>query len=181
VYKIDAQAHARWRRHVFDASGPERLKAIRMVRLLGRVGESVSELAALAKDEDRIVRSCAVAALGEIKDVSEQQVDACLLEGLGDRDYRVQANAIEALEHRHPEEAVEQITPFSQSPNNRVRANAIKAMLSWRIDSAQQAIRQMLRDGRVKHRISAQWVAKKTNVVFDTAAGREEIADAMAV
>ncbi len=181
VYKIDSKARSRWEKYAFDKSPLLRLKAIRMARLLGHLSQCDSEMIRLARDEDRIVRSCAVAALGEMDKAGEPGLKNCLFDSLKDSDFRVQANAIEALEHRPDHQVVESISSCTQSPNNRVRANAIKALLTWKMKSARQAIQQMLRDPRAAHRLSAQWVLENTDVDFSPAPSRKEAVDAVAV
>ncbi len=181
VYKIDPEARLRWKKIVGDPSPLQRLKAVRMVRSLGQAGDCVSELIRLARDEDRMVRSCAVAALGEIDAASSPSVESCLFAALRDTDVRVQANAVEALEHRQDRQTIERISPFVHSPNNRARANAIRALLIAKIDSARQAIQQMLRDPRPAHRLSARWILEHTDVERSPAPRRKEDRHALAV
>jgi len=163
VYKIDPQAHARWRKKAKDAAAPQRLRALRWARLLGRVDECVVDFMEVAQDRDRMVRSCAVAGLGESKRRPET-VSNQLLAALSDHDNRVRANAIEALEQTAAHDKAEKIARFIRDPNNRVRANAIKALLHWKVASAKQAIAQMMTDPRPKHRISALWVANQVGI-----------------
>ena len=163
VYKIDPQAHTHWRKKTQDASAPQRLKAVRLARLLGRVDEGVEVFMELAQDRDRKVRSCAVAGLGESKR-QHKTVSNQLLAALSDNDNRVRANAIEALEQTAAHDKAGEIARFIQDENNRVRANAIKALLHWKVASAKQAIAQMITDPRPKHRISALWVANQVGI-----------------
>jgi len=181
IYKIDSQAHSRWKKYAFDPSPLRRLKAVRMARILGQVGAWVTDMIRLTRDEDRIVRSCAIAALGESDKSGEGGVVNCLYDALRDSDFRVQANAIEALQYQQGQPVAERISPFTHSPNNRVRANAIKTLLTWKVDSAQQAIQQMLRDPRVPHRRSAQWVVNNSIPVDRRPNRLEEMFDAVGV
>ena len=163
VYKIDPHAHTRWRQKAHDGSAPQRFRALRWARLLGRVDECIAVFLELTRDQDRKVRSCATAGLGE----SQQKHDVInkqLLTALSDQDSRVRANAIEALEQTATREKTQEISRFIQDENHRVRANAIKALLHWKVASAQQAIAQMLTDSRPQHRNSAQWVANQMGI-----------------
>jgi len=110
----------------------------------------------LSRDSDRMVRSCAIAALGQTTPTDETR--RCLIEALRDKDTRVQANAIEAIEVQKLNDLTPALEPLMQSSNNRLRANAIKALLTWKVASAQQAIEQMVSDSRSQHRRSAQWL-----------------------
>ncbi len=158
VYKIDPQAHARWRQKARHISAAQRLRAIRWARLLGCVDEYVDEFIELAQDRDHKVRSCATAALADSRQ-KPKVIITQLLTALSDEDNRVRANAIEALERTATRETSTEISRFVWDENNRVRANAIKALLHWKVASAQQAIDEMLADARPQHRTSAQWVA----------------------
>ena len=126
--------------------------------MLERVDKCLDTFVQLARDPDHKVRSCAVAGLGGYRRQTPA-VNEQLEAALADRNDRVRANAIEALERTAPPEKAEDISRFIHDDNNRVRANAIKALLHWKVASAQEAIAQMLIDPRPKHRISARWVA----------------------
>jgi HEAT repeat protein len=163
VFKIDPHAHTQWSNKAKDGDASQRLRALRVARLLERVDECLDTFVQLARDPDHKVRSCAVAGLGgnsrQTPAVNEQ-----LEAALADRNDRVRANAIEALEQTAPPEKAEDISRFIHDDNNRVRANAIKALLHWKVASAKQAIAQMLIDPRPKHRLSARWVAGQMGI-----------------
>ncbi|MBN1764319.1 MAG: HEAT repeat domain-containing protein [Sedimentisphaerales bacterium] len=164
IHKIDPDIVTHWQKRARSAAIQDRMKAIHMARLLkinDRCGKALQDLAA---DYDRKVRSYAVAALGEIEDKKQSDIDRTLSRALQDKDERVRANAIEALEKRDAQQAIEYIDPLSQSPNSRIRANAIKALLNWKVDTARGAIDQMLHDPRTAHRRSAFWVVQQTKL-----------------
>lgn len=163
VYKIDPQAHVRWRKKARDHSAIQRLRAVRLARLLGCVDDYMDELLELAHDRDQKVRSCAIAGLGESQQ-GHEKITTLLVGALCDADSRVRANAIESLERIAPREKAHDISQCIQDKNNRVQANAIKALLHWKVASAKQAIDRMLSDPRPKHRISAQWAANQTDI-----------------
>jgi len=160
VYKIDPEAHQRWLGYCRDRQGRKRLKAVRMSRLLGRVNQCADTLRQLAHDPDDKVRSCAVASLGELDTAEKDPTMRHLVDALHDKDQRVQANAIEALEVRGDRRIAKKLEEFTESDNNRARANAIKALLTWRVAGAEQAIQKMVTDTRIRHRQSACWVVR---------------------
>ncbi len=160
VYKIDPNAHNRWKARCRHPRPDCRLRAISMARLLNHGDQCLEELTHLAKDANRKVRSFAVAALGDLNPTATKATDN-LMNALRDQDARVQANAIEALGKRLSQDNCDWLVQFTQHDNNRVRANAIKAMLSWKVESARESMKAMLRDPRVSHRRSACWAAKK--------------------
>ena len=102
------------------------------------------------------MRSCAVAGLGQ-KRQTDEPAKILLLNSLKDKDPRVRANAIEALQQCGWQDA-QRLIELTEDIDNRVRANAIKALLSVRVEAAQPAIESMLNDRRARHRRSARWV-----------------------
>ena len=161
VYKIDPKAHERWKARCRHPQADCRLQAISMARRLNRGDQCLEELKRLAKDKNRKVRSCAVAALGELFPSATNATDNSLLDALRDTDARVKANAIEALETCRAQENSNRLLQFTHHENNRVRANAIKALLNWKVDSARDSMKIMLRDPRLSHRRSACWAVRK--------------------
>ncbi|MCP4708900.1 MAG: HEAT repeat domain-containing protein, partial [Planctomycetes bacterium] len=161
VFKLDQQAEQKWRQKVRFGTAKERLRAIRVARLLERPAQWQQELVELVQDQNRKVRSCAVAGLGETQH-PDKQAGNMLLQALKDTDPRVRANAVEALEKQGWQDTRWMIK-LTRDNDNRVRANAIKALLSVRTESARMAVREMLNDQRSKHRRSARWVLETIN------------------
>lgn len=160
VFKIDPNARNRLLNYAGSRSAESRMRAITIARQLGRPGESIDMLGRLAKDDNRMVRSCAIAAMGYLDPADKPAVEEQLLEALDDVDTRVRANAIESMERLVIVEAAKKIEQFAGDANNRIRANAIKAMLTWRAISAGRAVRSMLDDPRPPHRKSAGWILR---------------------
>ena len=159
VYKIDPQAQLRWLQCARRPASHQRLRAIRIARILGRVDQCYSEITRLTRDRDSKVRSFAVAALGELTS-SSGATEASLLKALNDKNVRVQANAIEALEARDARRVADRLERFINSPNNRVRANAVKALMKWNVSSAGHSMHKLLTDPRLSHRRSGCWVVR---------------------
>jgi len=142
----------------------EQMQAIQMIRQLQMADRYAGQLARMARQGDRMVRSASVAALGM---VDRFDARSTLARCLDDDDMRVQANAIEALGRAGCEPSA--VLDKLDSPNNRVRANAIKWLLEAGNPQASMALADMLTDPRKSHRISAVWVVKA--VGYKPAAG----------
>src|SRR5439155_27262936 len=78
-----------------------------------------------------------------------------------DADPRVRANAIDVLEAHPRSELLPVLMQRARAPNNRERANAIKALHRMRVAPAGQHLIVMLRDARAAHRISALWALRQ--------------------
>ena len=131
----------------------EQMQAIQMVRQLGMVDRYALQLARMAREGDRMVRSASVAVLGTVNGFDARST---LARCLDDEDMRVQANAIEALAQAGCEPSA--VLDKVDSPNNRVRANAIKWLVQADHPQGAMALADMLIDSRASHRISAIWV-----------------------
>ena len=133
----------------------QQFQAVQMIRQLNMVRRFEDALCDLARHGDRMIRSAAVHALGQL---DNYQARATLAGCLHDKDARVQANAVEALAALggNPSAVQDKI----DSEFNRVRANAIKWLLECRHPRGDMALAAMLTDGRTPHRISALWVVK---------------------
>ena len=156
VFKLDRQAQAKWRQKVKFGAAAERLRAVQVARVLDLPAGWPEELKKLTRDDDRKVRSCAVAGLGDARQ-PDRATEVLLLGALKDADSRVRANAVEALQQNGWRDA-ERMFELTADTDNRVRANAIRALLSVRVEAARQAVREMLHDRRARHRCSARWV-----------------------
>jgi len=167
VFKIDPDVEQRWRSRAVSGSPFDRLRAVQMVRLARRCDRVVDMLRRLTGDADCVVRSSAVAALGEVRSLINGPVDPYLLHALSDSNGRVVANAIEAMERLNMRQGAPQIAGLVNSDNNRVRANAIKALAAWRDMAIAGPIRAMLTDPRPQHRRSAYWIIKRTRFIKD--------------
>ena len=160
VFKIDPYALDRWHRRVDSPETTHRFRAVRIARLLDKASECSEKMMKLTRDPDGMVRSCAVAALGDPSCPRSTRIKECLLGALKDQDGRVRANAIEALEGYESEETASRVAPFVQSVNSRVRANAIKALFARKAHAARRALDAMLADARQSHRRSADWLVQ---------------------
>ena len=161
AFKVHPRVNELWLSCFSDRSPRNQLRAIRIACVLDRVDQCLKQLTHIVGDAGVTVRSCAVAALGYARKAAPTASDELLVAALQDTDTRVQANAVEAIERRDVRSVDKEIEQFTSSDNNRVRANAIKAQLNWRVESARVAIREMLTDDRPNHRRSALWVSQQ--------------------
>ena len=158
ILKIDSEVPVRLRQKAKSEFAQQRLQTVLIMRLLRQEKNCRAELLDLAVDVDSKVRSCAVGALGELPGSDGDVVEQCLLGALKDSDSRVCANAVESLQQRGTQLVRAKIERLSQSGHNRIRANALKAMLAWKVESARKAVADMFNDPRPRHRKSAQWL-----------------------
>ncbi len=162
VFKIDPQAHDRWREKVSDPRQEIRLKTLKIARTLGLISQHEDKICTLARDPSPRIRSGAIAALGQIQGNLTQTAQQCIMDSLNDMDNRVRANAIEAIGRKNIQQARRDIASLINDPDNRVRANAIQVLLKWKSENARAAIKTMLADQRPAHQHSARWLLNKT-------------------
>ncbi len=131
------------------------MQALQMIRQLQVASRYAPQLARLARQGDRRVRSASVSALAGAEGYDAQRT---LARCLDDADMRVQANAIEAMARLGGDPSA--VLDKLDSPNNRVRANTIKWLLEAAHPDGPMALAAMLADDRPAHRISALWVVE---------------------
>ncbi|MCF7957737.1 MAG: HEAT repeat domain-containing protein [Phycisphaerae bacterium] len=158
VFKIDPDATTRWTAYIQKPDPAARLEAIQMIRILGRTAHHTETLKHCLRDQDPFVRSCAIAALGDLKASLTPALAHEIALTLEDTDLRVRANAIDALSRSPSPEVLQKIVPFIHSRHSRLRANAIKTLHHLKAESTNKVIRQMLCDPRPGHRRSALWL-----------------------
>ena len=88
-----------------------------------------------------------------------------LLQAVTDADRRVVANSVEALESTGREEMLGLVRIFAAHPNNRIRANAIKALWSMGDTRAASLLDAMLRSDDEMMRLSATWLLGEIDLV----------------
>ncbi len=160
VFKLDPAAQARWIRLTKHHNPAMRLRAVQMARSLQRISLAAPEIIHLADDPDVRVRSCAVAALGELHPPAALEAEKRLVDRLYDADPRVCANAVEAAEKQNLTHTQPILEAFSRDSHPRVRANSLKTLLRWKAESARQTMQEMLHDPRPGHRRSALWLMR---------------------
>ena len=144
----------------------DRIAGIALARRLGLVGDLEAYLVALADDGDSHVASSAVAALAD--GGTGRRLEA-IRGALARDDDRVQANALEAL-RRIDGRAAEPFASFTDSRSNRLRANALRALLPRHTEEGLSGLRAMITDRDPLHRVSGVWVARRcrsTRVLAD--------------
>ncbi|MHC4416642.1 MAG: HEAT repeat domain-containing protein [Planctomycetota bacterium] len=148
----------RWAEILDKGGRQERLAAVALVRRLQLSATLEAELITAAADADTQVASAAVAALA---DGGSNRRIAAVRVALAHQDARVRANAVEALA-RLDRRATSVPGVLTHSRNNRVRANAIRALRCEQPEASRQGLRDMLADRDPLHRVSGVWVAGRT-------------------
>ena len=163
VMKLNGQFHRQLAAKMTAGDARRRLRAIMMARQLTQETFFVPQLVRLADDPDPRVASAAVKALGEVDESND--ATGALVSALDHNDDRVAANAVESLEQTDRlDGAREALVQLAVGGRNRSRANAIKALMHVSASEAVMALRRMLDDTDVRHRISALWVVERVLV-----------------
>ncbi len=160
-------------RHLQDADPGQRVRALRIIVVLGLAGSFSEQLYKLSHDPDAEVRSAAISAIGPLPDAA---ADRIVRTALSDRDARVQANAVEAIDLRGDRDKAREVMSKLHSPDNRVRANAVKALLKMGVREAAETLLMMLADEDRAQRVSALWLIDHMGL-FPLAMRVIEIAD----
>jgi hypothetical protein len=140
----------------------DRLEAIMLARRLRIVPLVEEQLILLAGHDNARVAS---AALGALSDGRTADCSETLRAGLERTDGRVRANAIEALARATGREALPYLAPLANDAHNRVRGNAMRALLRLGDGAAPDRLCRMLADERPLHRVSAIWAARSARAV----------------
>ena len=130
----------------------DRMRAVRLLTMLG-LGEAFrTEVFNLASDPDAEVRAVVMNALGRIGDATCRRI---LERGLNDEYPLVQVAAINALEEMGAEQRGEQVRGLANAEYASVRAAATRVMLRLRMPEAAANLVYMLNDARTEHRTEA--------------------------
>jgi hypothetical protein len=163
LQRLDEHFSDHVRGKLCSADPTERCRAVALVRR-GKLTQTFSEeIYHLCRDIDVTTRSAAVSTLVYLPGpLTEQKI----IEALDDDDPRVQANAIDVLDALNPPDLPNILETKLSSPNNRIRANAIKAILRPQYSLALRALSAMLDHPDPTFRRSALWAVMKTTPLF---------------
>jgi len=143
-------------RRALNSIMPEkRLHAIQLIDVCELARQFDSDLLNMLFDRSEKVRASAVKVLAGLRDTASIRA---LLKAACDMDKRVMANTIEAAEIVGIKELTTLIRPFLDYPDNRIRANAIKALWSMRDRSGLLALQKMITSQSTEDRLSAVWL-----------------------
>lgn len=106
-------------------------------------------------DNNRLVRACAIKALGTL---ANQQAPGIIIRFLSDRDSRVRANAVEAMEETGNENMIGVLLRVKNDTNNRVRANVLKNLFEYGYKEIDRDLTTMLKNPDELMRASGVWV-----------------------
>jgi len=157
LIKIDPQFDAQLMRKLQSRAHDDRLRAISMIRELGRGHAFEQALTQLTHDRDEVIASAAVKALGS---ASGGETTRQLETVLDHTSSRMRANAVEALQQLRSTGHVQRLKEMAHADTNRPRANAIQSLMRMQMGEAMAALTQMLSDERPAHRVSALWLVK---------------------
>ncbi len=163
LIKLDPNFHSQLADHLASDDVDERLRALTIIHALNQ-GELFEEaLLTLAQDEDHMIVSAAIKALGTA--ASEAAHEAIANAMTHHPDSRVRANAVEALQQHKSVRHIDQLVAMAEQEDNRPRANAIQALLDLRTADALKALGMMLQDDRAMHRTSALWLVETAGLI----------------
>lgn len=152
-----------------------RLGAIRDISRYFGDNQQVQHFAQMLKTEGHpFVRSALVKAIGRHGDPTNIQL---ISEFLGDKDSRVQANAIEALEMIGGSDIYPLLIPLLQDLDNRVRANALKALGGSDCVDIMVHIDAMLESSDTATRDSAAYALGELNIQGSVEALKQALED----
>ncbi len=151
-------AHALLTRQLAAPAAHDRARAITVIKLLNLVPSFAERIYQLSHDSQAEVRSAAVAACAKLPNATTRQI---LHKALYDRDTRVQANAVEAVDQAGGKGKADELLPKLASPDNRVRANAVRALLKAGVREAAETLLRMLTDRDRAQRVSALWLIEQ--------------------
>jgi hypothetical protein len=139
-----------------------RLAAIALARRLRLCSALQNQLATAAACTDAKVASAAVAAIGDVRELT--RTDA-LRAALRHSDARVRANAVEALYAAGDHGLAAIAEPFAATRENRVRANTVLGLIRTERPRGLDHLQRMLLDIDPMHRVSAIWAARRGRAV----------------
>jgi HEAT repeat protein len=154
LVKLDPSFEDRLRTKLVAGDEGGQMRAMAVISLLGLEPACAQQLVRLSNAKRARIRATAVKLLGRIH--SPDALD-CATAALGDVDPRVQANAVESLEQQGGEQMAEKVRPMLEAADNRLVANAAKA-LAANLAEVLPVIHRLLRDARPEHRLSGLWV-----------------------
>ena len=148
---------ARLRAALCDGTKYEKLAAISVAGRLGLGGDLDFAIIGLIGDSDSRVASAAVPLLAVGR---PRHCLKTMRAALNHHDARVRANALETLT-RIDRRAIDRLHDLLVGGDNRLRANAIRALLRRGNPKGPSVLGAMLRDPDPRHRVSAIWVAAR--------------------
>ncbi len=168
-----AGAIARLGEHLGSADPKRCEHAISLIRAVGIVPELAQELLALLTrhrgGSDLASRRLTASLASLLGDLATPDATASVSELIQHEDPRVGANAVESFarqaranagQYKAAVPGVGPLVELKADPRHRVRANALRALIEFGRDTptAIDGLVEMLRDGRVGHRLASAWV-----------------------
>lgn len=140
---------------LLSKSPADRLRAMRIVRMLSLGANFEKDVYTATNDGDVEIRSTAIATLGQIEGETTRRI---LERAVADETPEVRTAAIESIEALKLINAREIVEPLTDSEDADVRAAATRCLLRQRVPEAARSLMKMLLDPRPDHRCAALWV-----------------------
>jgi HEAT repeat protein len=141
-----------------------RVRAVQILGLLKKNPRVRDILAKLVQDRNVRVRATAVNLLGKVISFGDRDNKELILSLLNDKDKRVRANTIEALEALGNKGALPILLRFKNDPNNRIRGNVFKALYGLGYKEIQGDLLKMITSSDTFMKASAMWVIAQTKL-----------------
>jgi hypothetical protein len=162
--EFDDYLRGKWALNNVDSQ----VRALKIIEDVEHVHAFQEEIQQGAESPNAVLRSLAVRLLGSIGDAKSHRL---IRRALDDEDSRVQANAVESFAqssrtHGGSKDAATQLRQMVDAKSNRVRANAIMALLQMRVRDGAESLIKMLNSPSSGHRTSALWVVEHLNLAL---------------
>ncbi|GJM26614.1 MAG: hypothetical protein DHS20C16_30290 [Phycisphaerae bacterium] len=144
------------------------IRVLKIVEDVERIDAFRDEIQQAAESQSAVLRSLAVRMLAGLGDAKSVRL---IRRALEDEDSRVQANAVESFAkcsraQGSQKDAAVQLRQMTDAKSNRVRANAIMALLQMRVRDGAESLIKMLNSPSSGHRTSALWVVEHLNLAL---------------
>ncbi len=164
VPDFDTRLRRKWAQDDADS----RIRVLKIAEDVGHIPAFREEIQQGAESDNAVLRSLSVRLLGSVPDAKSHRL---IRRALEDEDSRVQANAVESFAKSSraqdaPHEAATQLRQMTNAKSNRVRANAIMALLQMRVRDGAESLLKMLDSPSSGHRTSALWVVEHLNLAL---------------
>ncbi|MCE9592095.1 MAG: HEAT repeat domain-containing protein [Planctomycetes bacterium] len=162
LIKLDPAFHRMLGEKLATPLRATRLRTISIIQTLNQTEFFVAPMVALTAENDEIVASAAVKALGA---VDKPESITALNKALTHHDARVRANAVESLHQLKHRDHEERLLEMAREEANRPRANAIGALMDMRTAEALSSLVKMLADPQPAQRASALWLVDHMGLI----------------
>ncbi|MFH1761994.1 MAG: HEAT repeat domain-containing protein [bacterium] len=140
---------------LFSESEDHRLRALKVLGLLGQSIKIKQVLQKMLLDKDTKIRATAISLLNNMVNSEDIRI---IVKVLHDNDSRVRANAVEVLEKIQSPNVISLLAKNRNDPDNRIRGNVIKALWCLGDKTVIKDIKEMLLHESHLMRASGAWI-----------------------